>query len=107
MPRRVSEGLIVPEKPGNAGGGKEPWFQGATNVAGNGAIAMRLATPEKIQSLQRKLYLKAKQGHGASLEREPGPRAGCQIGTSGSMSGDGKRGLAPSTAHHRAHLRLY
>jgi hypothetical protein len=25
-PRRASEGLIVPWKPGNSGGGKEPWF---------------------------------------------------------------------------------
>lgn len=25
-PRWASEGLIVPMKPGNAGGGKEPWF---------------------------------------------------------------------------------
>ncbi len=25
-PREESEGLIVPSKPGNAGGGKEPWF---------------------------------------------------------------------------------
>lgn len=25
-PREESEGLIVPLKPGNAGGGKEPWF---------------------------------------------------------------------------------
>jgi hypothetical protein len=24
--RQASEGLIVPRKPGNAGGGKEPWF---------------------------------------------------------------------------------
>jgi hypothetical protein len=24
--RQVSEGLIVPGKPSNAGGGKEPWF---------------------------------------------------------------------------------
>jgi hypothetical protein len=23
---RASEGLILPTKPGNAGGGKEPWF---------------------------------------------------------------------------------
>jgi hypothetical protein len=25
-PRQASEGLIRPENPGNAGGGKEPWF---------------------------------------------------------------------------------
>ncbi len=71
---------------------------------------MSLVTPEKIQTLQRKLYLKAKRGststeweavgnadtplptsltrwassvplvrlgNRASLENEPGPRAGC------------------------------
>jgi hypothetical protein len=25
-PERASEGLVVPLRPGNAGGGKEPWF---------------------------------------------------------------------------------
>ena len=29
----VAEGLIVPGKPGNAGGGKEPWFWGADEAA--------------------------------------------------------------------------
>ena len=29
----VAEGLIVPGKPGNAGGGKEPWFRGADGAA--------------------------------------------------------------------------
>jgi hypothetical protein len=29
----VAEGLIVPKKPGNAGGGKEPWFRGADEAA--------------------------------------------------------------------------
>jgi hypothetical protein len=31
--RRVAEGLVVPMKPGNAGGGKGPWFQGADEAA--------------------------------------------------------------------------
>jgi hypothetical protein len=30
---RVAEGLVVPRKPGNAGGGKEPWFRGADEAA--------------------------------------------------------------------------
>src|SRR6516164_5412669 len=34
--RRVSEGFIVPLKPGNAGGGKEPWFRGANEAAREG-----------------------------------------------------------------------
>ena len=32
-PERVAEGLVVPSKPGNAGGGKGPWFQGADGAA--------------------------------------------------------------------------
>ena len=32
-PERVAEGLVVPRKPGNVGGGKEPWFQGADGAA--------------------------------------------------------------------------
>jgi hypothetical protein len=32
-PERVAEGLVLPWKPGNAGGGKEPWFQGADGAA--------------------------------------------------------------------------
>ncbi len=31
-----SEGRIVPMKPGNSGGGKEPWFQDADEVARGG-----------------------------------------------------------------------
>ncbi len=34
--RRVAEGLVVPMKPGNAGGGKGPWFQGADEAARDG-----------------------------------------------------------------------
>jgi len=41
--------------PGNAGGGKEPWFGVRLNEP------LSLATPEKIRKLQRALYVKAKQ----------------------------------------------
>ena len=30
---RVAEGLVVPVKPGNSGGGKGPWFQDADEAA--------------------------------------------------------------------------
>ena len=30
---RVTDGLVVPRKPGNSGGGKGPEFQGATKAA--------------------------------------------------------------------------
>jgi hypothetical protein len=35
-PVRVTEGLVVPTRPGNAGGGKGPWFQGADGAARDG-----------------------------------------------------------------------
>jgi len=57
-----SEGLIVLLKPGNAGGGKGPWFGYAypTSERRKG-IGSNLVTPEKIRELRRKLYAKAKQ----------------------------------------------
>ena len=49
-------------KPGNAGGGKGPWFGYAypTSERRKG-IGSNLVTPEKIRELRRKLYAKAKQ----------------------------------------------
>ena len=29
-PGRVADGLVLPQMPGNAGGGKEPWFESST-----------------------------------------------------------------------------
>ena len=41
--KRVTDGLVVPMKPGNAGGGKEPWFQDADEVARDRRLTMSLA----------------------------------------------------------------
>ena len=61
-PRQESEGPIVPQKPGNAGGGKGPWFGHAFRKAKGGrGLAAGLATPERIRKLRGKLYAKAKQ----------------------------------------------
>ena len=61
-PLQGSEGLIVLLKPGNAGGGKGPWFGYAYPMSEGGkGIGISLTTPEKIQELRRKLYHKAKQ----------------------------------------------
>ncbi len=35
-PVRVTEGPVVPAKPGNSGGGKGPWFQDADGAARDG-----------------------------------------------------------------------
>jgi RNA-directed DNA polymerase len=48
-------------KPGNSGGGKDPDFRCAFEDGEEmGRLAMSLQTPDKIRSLQRKLYCKAK-----------------------------------------------
>ena len=58
---RESDRVIVPTKPGNSGGGKDPDFRCAfEDGEGKGRLAMSLETPDKIRSLQRKLYCKAK-----------------------------------------------
>jgi RNA-directed DNA polymerase len=56
-----SEGLILPWKPGNAGGGKGPYFWCASEEAEERRSAKRPKTPEKIRIPQRKLYSKARR----------------------------------------------
>ena len=58
---RESDRSIRPLRPGNAGGGKGPDFQRALEEGEvRTVIGKRLETPEKIRSLQKKLYVKAK-----------------------------------------------
>ncbi len=38
-PQRVAEGSVVPEKPGNAGGGKGPWFRVSVETVRAGRMA--------------------------------------------------------------------
>ena len=65
----TSEGATVLSKPGNAGGGRGPCLRHACNgVEGRKGLAMSLKTPEKIGTLQRKLYAKA---HTCSRWAEP------------------------------------
>ena len=60
-PERESERGIVASRPGNAGGAKTPCFRRACQRRrGSRGLAMSLTTPDKISSLQRKLYSKAK-----------------------------------------------
>jgi len=46
--------------PGNAGGGKGPHFWNAFEAVEDREIGVSLTRPDKIRTLQRKLYVKAK-----------------------------------------------
>ena len=60
----VAERLVVPLKPGNAGGGKEPQFK--TNAASSEGRRRlgNLTTPASVQKLQMALHAKAKAALG-------------------------------------------
>jgi hypothetical protein len=47
-------------KPGNAGGGKGPWFKATQDVAKTRRLEMILAPPESVRKLQTALQTKAK-----------------------------------------------
>jgi len=57
---RESERGVRPLRPGNAGGGKAPRFRRAFEDGKERRLATSLETPDKIRTLQRKLYGKAK-----------------------------------------------
>ena len=55
-----SERPVLPEKPGNAGGGKGPWFKSNARRSKGKEIGMSLITPESVWQLQEALQAKAK-----------------------------------------------
>ena len=58
-PGGMADGSVVPRKPGNAGGGKGPWFR--TNArSGEDRRLGNLSTPEGVGKLQAALHAKAK-----------------------------------------------
>ncbi len=59
-PRGESERPIVPSKPGNAGGGKGPWFRVNVRSGESREIGVSLIPPPKVQKLQETLHAKAK-----------------------------------------------
>jgi RNA-directed DNA polymerase len=62
QPSRESERLVVPRKLVNAGGGKGPHFWSASDEDEDGEIGeVSLEPPERVRSLRRKLYEKAKR----------------------------------------------
>jgi len=60
-PPGESERSIVPRKPGNAGGGKGPWFKGNERSGDSREIGVSLAPPPKVEKLQEALHTKAKR----------------------------------------------
>ena len=59
--RRESEGLVLPWKPGNAGGGKEPWFWVlVTEAEGQGDWHAPYNPHQRSGRFNAKLYVKAK-----------------------------------------------
>ncbi len=57
--RGMADGSVVPLKPGNAGGGKGPWFKTDAG-SGEGRRLGNLTTPEGVGKLQAALHAKAK-----------------------------------------------
>ena len=87
--RRVAERLVVPEKLGNAGGGKEPQFESsARRKQGHGDWWKRLIAPEAFGHSRRRYMRKPFVGDGM-ISSESRVR---ENRTPGSMSGERKRG---------------
>src|SRR4029077_14172675 len=51
---------MVPTKPGNSGGGTEPWFGHASQREGDRELTQSLE-PDRVERLRKKLYEKAKR----------------------------------------------
>ena len=58
---RVADGLVVPRMPGNAGGGKEPWFESSTERKQGVTTGENLTGSDKVRKLQTVLHAKAKE----------------------------------------------
>ena len=85
----VAERLVVPEKLGNAGGGKEPQFESsARRKQGHGDWWKRLIAPEAFGHSRRRYMRKPFVGDGM-ISSESRVR---ETRTPGSMSGERKRG---------------
>ncbi len=56
----MAERPVLPEKPGNAGGGKGPWFRISARRSEGQEIDVSLPTPKSVRKLQEALHAKAK-----------------------------------------------
>ena len=106
----VAERLVVPLKPGNAGGGKGPQFKtNAASSEGRWRLG-NLATPMSVQKLQMALHAKAKAEAGLPLLRavrqdqprgHPGPCLG-PVPLQPGRTGRGRSGLRGCRGVRRA-----
>ncbi len=55
VPRRMSDGLVVPLKPWKHGGGKEPWVRALLKQEGSKRLTERSSTLSAFQALRREL----------------------------------------------------
>ncbi len=58
---RVADGLVLPWMPGNAGGGKEPWFESDAEREKGMTTGESLPGSDKVRRLQTVLHVKAKE----------------------------------------------
>ena len=73
----AAERLIVPMKPGNSGGGKEPYFWHASDLASGSGIGGSLATPAFWPSSLLKELLLVGEGNTRQPNCEVNRKAGC------------------------------
>ena len=70
-----TERPVLPRKPGNAGGGKGPWFKGHAQRSKGKEIGVSLTTPESVWQLQEALHANVCESMN-TLERKPDARNG-------------------------------
>jgi len=69
----MAERPVLPSKPGNAGGGKGPWFKGNAGRSKDEEIGVSLTTPKSVWELQEALHAQAKSESRSA--RSPGHRS--------------------------------
>jgi hypothetical protein len=57
----MAERPVATEKPGNAGGGKGPWFKSDVPRSEGEEIGASLTTPKSVGELQQALHVKAQR----------------------------------------------